>query len=291
MNDVCAVVVTFHPDGDVLENLATVRPQVSSLVVVDNGSNPAELAPLRAAAVALAFELIENGDNLGIATALNIGVLRAKALGFGWVLLFDQDSRVTPGFVTAMMHGFSTSSFGDKLAILNPRYIDSRFRTDLEQHRHLATGELESATTSGSLSPMWLYDKVGLFTDELFIDGVDYDFSLRVREFGYVCATCTEAFLLHAPGTPTPRTLFGRFHFKTSNYSAIRRYYQERNKLWNIRRHGRRFPEFFANQMFISVKDLTRVLLAEEDPWTKAKFFLRGWIDGLRGRMGKYPYS
>lgn len=34
----CAVVVTFRPGPEVLENLATLRPQVDALVVVDNTS-------------------------------------------------------------------------------------------------------------------------------------------------------------------------------------------------------------------------------------------------------------
>ncbi|MES2392876.1 MAG: glycosyltransferase, partial [Acidobacteriota bacterium] len=123
---VCAVIVTFHPDADVIANLQALRPQVSRVVVVDNGSTPEELAQLRQAALALDVELIENGDNLGIAAALNRGIRRALELDYLWVLLFDQDSRVTEDFTQTMMGAFAASPSRDRLAILIPRYEDRR---------------------------------------------------------------------------------------------------------------------------------------------------------------------
>jgi rhamnosyltransferase len=95
-NGVCAVVVTFHPASEVLANLSQVHQQVQNVVVVDNGSRLESLAPLRAASASAGFHLIENGENLGVATALNIGIRQAQALGAVWVLLFDQDSALPP---------------------------------------------------------------------------------------------------------------------------------------------------------------------------------------------------
>ncbi len=75
---VCAVVVTYHPDDVVLENLVAIRPQVQGLLVVDNGSSEERRNRLRRGARDVGFTLIENGENLGIATALNIGAKWAK---------------------------------------------------------------------------------------------------------------------------------------------------------------------------------------------------------------------
>src|SRR5579872_2133428 len=99
---VCAVIVTHHPSAKMLELLNDVLAQVQGLVVVDNGSNDDEVQALRNRSGALGFQLIENGKNLGIAEALNQGVAWAKIKGFLWVILFDQDSRITGGFVRQM---------------------------------------------------------------------------------------------------------------------------------------------------------------------------------------------
>jgi rhamnosyltransferase len=282
-----AIVVTYHPDEEVLNNLTTLRQQVADIIVVDNGSAETERAQLRERCAALSATLIENPTNLGIPRALNQGILCAREHHALWVLLFDQDSRVTDDFVDALLRFFASNPWGDRLAIANPRYLDMRFNTDLPQHREV-NGELESATTSGSLSPMRIFDQFGLFAEELFIDGVDYEYSLRLRTHGYVIAKCSEAVLLHSPGSPTHHNLFGSKPFQASNYAPVRRYYQERNKIWNLRRYGRSFPGFFVNQFTISLKDLIKIVLVEDNSWVKLRFFLRGIADGLRNRMGKF---
>ncbi len=290
MNEVCAIVVTFHPDNDVLENLGTLRPQVARLVVVDNGSSGGELSALRSAASLLDFEIIENGENLGIATALNLGIRRAEALAIPWVLLFDQDSRVTDGFTAAMLHCFQTSRWGSRLAILVPRYIDMRHGFPLPGNWFSGSG-LETAMTSGMLMRLSTFQQQGTFVDELFIDSVDFEYSLRLRRAGLILDECPDAVLLHSPGTPTYRTLFGSGRIVIDNYSPIRRYYQERNRLWMCRRYLFSFPGYCFKTLNVSGKNFVKILLWEADKANKLKFFLRGLLDGLRGRMGRLDLS
>jgi hypothetical protein len=48
--DVCAIVVTYHPDAAFPIRLNNVSPQVGTIVIVDNGSSDAERNMLREAA-------------------------------------------------------------------------------------------------------------------------------------------------------------------------------------------------------------------------------------------------
>lgn len=285
MDGVSVVVVTFHPDSEVLINLTAVRPEVEHLIVVDNGSTAQELAPLRVASQSMNFELIENGENLGIASALNIGIRRAMQLNAFYIFLFDQDSRVTDGFVATMIATFRGSRWGAELGILVPQYTDIRHGTPLFSNR--VRHGLEAAMTSGSLLRAETFTRCGYFVDDLFIDGVDYEFSLRLRKIGYVIDECSEAMLLHSPGEPRHHKLFGVFRYKTANYSPVRRYYQERNKVWITKRYGLRFPVFCFKLFLFSSKDFVKILVAEEDKLIKARYFLRGVLDGIRGRLGK----
>ena len=93
-DSVCAIVVTFHPDHDVLENLSKLHKQIPNVVVIDNGSSLEFVGHLRDISSRLGFHLVENKENVGIATALNIGVRYAQTIGVNWVFLFDQDSAV-----------------------------------------------------------------------------------------------------------------------------------------------------------------------------------------------------
>ncbi len=285
--DVFAIVVTFHPDAEVEHNLAAVRAQAETLLVVDNGSNDAELVRLRELAQRLRFELIENGQNLGIATALNIGVRRAMELAArspdrGWALLFDQDSSVTEGFAETMLGCFAAAPPG--LGLLVPRYRDKRTGAEIPQER-LAGRELQVAMTSGSLLKLRTFAEQGMFADELFIDGVDHEYCLRLRRAGLRVEECAQAVLLHSPGSPRLHSWLG-WKFQTANYSPARRYFQERNKIWMYRRYAKVFPRYCGRLMLVSVKDFAKLVLVEADKVAKIGGFLRGLLDGVRGRMG-----
>jgi rhamnosyltransferase len=287
---VCAVVVTFHPDEDVLSNLKMLQAQVRHLIVVDNGSFDWELEPVRSLSSELSFKLIDNPDNLGIATALNIGIRWAQSTGAEWVLLFDQDSSVTQGFTETMLCGFNTSPWGERLGILVPRYIDARLGLVLPCKR-ARTGGLEFAMTSGSLIRLSTFERHGFFVDEFFIDAVDLEYSLRLRKAGYLIEECPNAILHHRPGALQTYPFRGQSLFKTANYSPLRRYYQQRNLVWVVRRYWRAFPRFFLFLYSNNFKTIIKTLLGESETWTKCYYVGLGIIDGLRERMGKASWS
>lgn len=281
---VAAVVVTYEPGVGFLRNVSALRQQLHRLIVVDNGSAAKKVEELRAAAQRMAFDLIENGSNLGIAAALNRGVERALTLGAGWIFLFDQDSCVTPGFAEAMVQAYIASPWGDRLKILTPQYRAAETGAVLPAIR--AKQGIAVAWTSGSLLRAETLRGFGPFREELFIDEVDHEYSLRLRQSGMVLDQTPAATLLHALGSPTEHTLFGK-KFCSTNYSPVRRYYQERNKVWMARHFGRSFPGFILRRFRMSATDFAKILIFEENRWRKARFFLRGWIDGLRGKTGR----
>jgi len=282
---VCAIVVTYHPDDTVVLNLAAIRKQIDMLIVVDNGSREQDLEGL----VQPSDECILNEENFGIARALNQGIERANLLGAEWIFLFDQDSCATEGMVDAMLEEFERSVWGERLGILVPRYRDRRLLSDIPPDRTRIG--LHAAMTSGSLLRSRTFAEHGMFVDDLFIDAVDYEFSLRLRRAGLVLEQCDSAVLLHSPGDPEVHRFGGRKIFLTANYSPVRRYYQERNKVWVARRYFRDFPFFCTRLFFFGSKDLIKIILGEHNKRIKLRFFLRGTLDGLRERMGRLDLS
>lgn len=282
---VCAVLVTYHPDAEIIENLRNVLAEVQGLVVVDNGSAPHELEALRTAARDFGFHLIENGENLGIAEALNQGVRWAKSERYPWILLFDQDSRTHAGFVDAMLKTWLSHPQREKVASIYPRYTHPEL--GYTQLAPLASdGSLIWCMTSGTLMPAWIFDKVGWFASDFFIDWVDVEYGFRIRAAGYVMAESQEAVLLHDPGQSAPASFLG-LRFWPSHHSAVRRYYMSRNRVVVFRNYLFRLPLCTVKAMYIALRDTAKCFLGEKDRPRKLRNFLVGTWDGMTGRMGK----
>jgi rhamnosyltransferase len=285
MQTVCAVIITYHPSATMLENIPKALAQVQRLVVVDNGSNREAVSALRSASTVLGFQLIENGENLGIAQALNQGVQWAKSQGFPWVILFDQDSKITEDFVEQMFATWESHPSRDRVSSIHPRYIGPETGLELLVPRMRDGGPFVSMT-SGSLMPIWIFDKIGWFASEYFIDFVDWEYCARIRAAGYLVADSREATLLHAAGDPTRVKVLG-FSFQPSHHSAMRRYYIARNSIVFYKKYFRVFPWQVLYSAYWQLRGTMKCLLLEENRAHKFRNFLLGTWDGLTGRMGK----
>ena len=204
--DVCAVVVTYHPDSGFPDRLDRVRPQVGWVVVVDNGSSPPAREMLRNAA-GPDVELILNDANLGVATALNQGVGRARERSFRWALTLDQDSIVEPFLVQALLEAFNDFPMKEKVAVVGSNYYDEKRAKTLVPESPTQPSCLEQTTviTSGSLISVDAYGKVGPFRDEFFIDHVDDEYCLRARAMGYKVILCRRPVIRHSIGSARRR--------------------------------------------------------------------------------------
>lgn len=282
---VCAVIVTYHPSAKMLENISDVFAQVQGLVVVDNGSNAEELGPLRVASHTIGFQLIENGQNLGVAEALNQGVRWAKCKGYPWVILFDQDSRITDGFVGQMFAAWGAHPDRERVCSIHPRYVDPETGAESLVRRARDGGPVVS-TTSGALMPTWIFDRIGWFASEYFIDWVDIEYSLRARAADYLIADSRQAVLLHHAGHPKKLGFLG-FSFRPTHHSAMRRYYMSRNRIVVYRKYFRLFPGWVLGSINESLRENIKCFVSEQNRSRKFRSFLLGTWDGLTGRMGK----
>lgn len=282
---VCGVVVTYHPTGEMVQNLRNVLSQTDTLVVVDNCSRPDALNELRDASRSLGFHLIENSENLGIAEALNQGVRWAKSEGYPWVILFDQDSRLTPHFVENMVATWQAHPQRERVCSMHPTYYDPGARRDHVRVRASDGGPITSMT-SGALMPVWVFDKLGWFASEYFIDEVDSEYCYRIRAAGYIIADSKDAVLHHTTGHPEPFKLLG-FRCRPTQHSAIRRYYMSRNRIVLYRKYFPIFPRFVLHSMHMAFIETVKCFIADRDRLHKIRNFLLGTWDGLRGRMGK----
>lgn len=282
---VCAVIVTYHPVVGTAEKIPRLLTQVQGLVVVDNGSNDEELNPLRMMSRTLGYELIENAENLGVAEALNQGVRWGQNNGFPWVVLFDQDSKISDGFIDKMFAAYASHPARERLGSIHPKYVDPESGLVA-----MVPADKEGAPlfpmTSGALMPVWIFEKIGWFESDYFIDVVDWEYSFRIRAAGYLVAEASNAPLLHSPGNPEGTTILGR-SYNLTHHNSIRRYYISRNSIAFYRKYFFAFPRWISKSAYRQFRDLIVCLIAEEGRARNFRSFLLGTWDGITGRMGK----
>jgi len=283
---VCAVMVTYHASAETLANIRIVLPQVQALVVVDNDSAAGEIASLRESSQVSGFQLIENHENRGIAEALNQGIAWARSRGYPWVILFDQDSTITNGFILQMFATWESHPRRERVGSIHPRYKDRVTGVEAPIQRAKDDGGPLTSLTSGALMPTWIFDRIGYFASDFFIDCVDVEFCFRLRASGYYVADSKEAVLLHSAGHPERVSVMG-FGFSPTHHSAARRYYMSRNRVVVSRRYIRLFPGLVLHYVYLTLRETAKCLLAERDRARKIRNFLLGTWDGLVGRMGK----
>ena len=281
------MVVTFQSEPATLDNIALLRPQVDDLIVVDNGSSKQAVVMLREASVVWNLTLVENQSNLGIAAALNLGVVVALSHHHSWVIVFDQDSTVTPGFVEAMALGYRHHPLRDSVGIFCPHYVDRLSGAVVETTAVLADGSPIVAMTSGSLMPTWVFKRCGWFLEELFVDQVDVEYCFRLRSAGYLIARSPEARLLHSAGCPRLHRAWGLGSFRATHHSALRRYYMTRNRLWITRKYWRMHLGWCLPILRSILTDTVKLALVEDSKTAKLRSTFAGALDAIRGRLGE----
>jgi rhamnosyltransferase len=286
---VCAIVVTYHPDDGFAARLGRIVPQVAATFIVDNGSTGTGMTMLRGAAAGATVALICNSENLGVATALNIGARRALAEGFTWALLLDQDTEVDPDMVDGLLAAHASCAGVDRIIIVGSRFRDTH-GPSVEPIRLGSRAELweevESTITSGSLLSLRAYAAIAPFRDEFFIDYVDTEFCIRARAAGYRIIQTRRPLMSHTVGAPTSHKLPWSTKW-TTNHSSDRRYYIARNNTVLLREYGTRGGGPWLFKSFIRCCRLVkRIAFYERDKTKKIFAVWQGWWDALHGRMG-----
>lgn len=287
---ICAVVVTYFPEGDLTARLLAVRAQVGRVVVVDNGTTGPAADILGAAESALDVEVIRNACNSGIAAALNQGVRWAQERDFSWVLTLDQDSIVFPDMVESQAQALQACGFSEKVAVIGSNFthaVDGRVFGEVGENSSLLFSEVEAVITSGSLVSLSVFEEIGDFREEFFLDCVDFDYCLRARSNGFRVIMTTRVLMEHPIGHVSRHRL-AWVDAGTANYTPIRQYYMTRNTIILAKEYVFKAPLWVCRSLWVRTKSIILVCVFESGLLPKIRFLLLGVFDGILGRMGRF---
>ena len=280
MCKVAAIIVSYNPDNNLLDSINLLINQVERIIIVDNGSESEKKKNIKLIRDIdkEKIEIIFNEENLGIATALNIGVRSALKQGYNWILTMDQDSKVSKNMVEKMLEVYNGIDEKERKDILSifPNFVDERVQS-IEENSDMDTYEyVDADITSGNLLRAEVFDKVGFFDDSLFIDLVDTDFCMRLNEKNIKMIKVRDAILYHSLGeSQSVKSIFGKFN--TSNHSALRRYYMTRNRFYTWEKY-KDLNSFTLNRdKSLFKKEFVKIVLGEKDKINKIKMVFKGY--------------
>ena len=142
--------------------------------------------------------------------------------------------------------------------------------------------ECKTILTSGNFINIEDYKKIHGFSEELFIDCVDFELNEQFANISRKICYINEVSLIHQMGNPIKKKFFGKT-VTALNHSPIRYYYRFRNGYYLYKRNKAFYKDL--KKQFFSIK--LKTLLYEPDKRTKFKMMRLGIKDAKKGKLGK----
>jgi len=230
--------------------------------------------------------LIINETNVGIAAALNNGVKRALLDGADYVLTLDQDTSVSRALVQKLLQAGPQLGPDSPFLIAAPRTVNGYEYKCV----HGVSGNQCSVETiqSGMLFHSSAFHEIGYFREELFIDGVEADYLIRMHRAERHVLLLNGVDLEQPLGNPFMLRAFGRT-IRSNNHPPFRRYYITRNRLVLVREHWRREPEWARVAINRLLRQSLRAAIVEPGRRQKIRAMAVGALHSITGRMGPLP--
>lgn len=270
---------------------------LNEIVIVDNASSDGTSAML--ATRYPQVTLLQMPRNLGQAGGWSVGLsYAALRKQHDWIWTFDYDSVPAPNALEALLSGIrQLGSTEAEIGMVAPIPVHSETGTCylpfLWRDGFVKPSADEACQpawfadvviASGTLVRRKVVDQIGLPRADFFMDLADFEYSLRARAHGYKIAVISQVEISHEIGTTREVGLLG-YTRPWISQPPFREYYVSRNLTylaWQL------YPSL-STKLFLARRLAARfagVLLFSPNGFACAISLIRGFGDGLRGRMG-----
>lgn len=268
---VVAGIVTYHPNRQrLIENIMSLHCQVDHVLIIDNGSEELEFIKDIACTN---VSVVRNGENLGMAKALNILLNFALENKYEWMITMDQDSILLEGIVERYL---SYSHLNDVAAMTC--FIQDRNLQEQLDIINIDFKYVKECITSGCFCNVKILEKIGGFDEALFIDLVDTEFCFNLYSNGYKIIRIPQIGLLHEMGHAESFSVGNK---KVTVYSEppLRHYYISRNWVYVYKKYRRK--EYLFRMVYSGLK----TIVFEKQRLKKIKAICLGIYDGIKNNM------
>ncbi len=230
---IAAAVILYNPNKEeVLRNINTYIKYVDALYIYDNTetSSSFDIEQLNFSNVYYFWD----GQNKGMSIRLNEAGNKALLDKYKWLLTMDQDSFFDKEVISNYVFSLSDLENNNQIGVVGLSNTSSSIAVINKKHFHQYI-EVNHVITSGSLLNLEVYKNTKGFDENLFIDGVDWDYCIAVNLAGYRVIQFTNLFMKHSLGkivrNASIKNLF-LIKKEKSVHCPLRCYYLQRNMLY-----------------------------------------------------------
>ncbi|MCM1284298.1 MAG: glycosyltransferase [Clostridium sp.] len=271
---ILAAIVAFNPNIDQLQrNIRAIVPQVDDVIVMDNASQNGE----KIEKICLENSIIywKKTCNEGIAKPLNdvFGYAKGK---YDWVITLDQDSVCELDYIKKASRYFSS----EKIGIISTVYYEKNFGkiigTVKEENKYQY---VKRVITSAAIVNVKAYEKTCGYDELLFLDYVDFDFSVKIRQAGYKILRMNDSVLTHELGNSSVRH-FLIWSFRLSSHSPEREFNIAKSIVIYIRKYYK--TENIQRDVLSLCKHFLLAVTYETEKKAKLKSLIKGVVEGMK---------
>jgi GT2 family glycosyltransferase len=279
------VILNWNGKEDTLQCLHSVQEVDYSryrVLVVDNASDDGSVDAIRAAFPAV--ELVVNESNLGFAAGNNEGMRYALQRGADCLLLLNNDTRVDPKVLTALVRACEANP---ALGLASPKvyyfdrpqviyYAGARRGWLPLLPRLVGAGEEDHGQCEQpqEVDYVWgqamfikreVIEKIGLLDPRFFMYYEDADYCLRAREAGYRIACVPSARVWHKVAKGTEGDYLTRWQYKVTS-------------MWHFHRKYSRFG--WPHALLLTIVTLAWITVRElaRGNWRPLPQMARSWV-------------
>jgi len=274
VSNIGAVVTSHNPPDIFFENITQIAEQALHLVIVDNNSDKKWLHTFNQIEQSFSnVTIICNHENKGVGAALNQGVaFLLNKFKVEWVATFDHDTLIPDNYFEKLSNATKQQNNTNLARIIGPNYAASQIKKNIA---------VEALITSGMVIHNSVFNSIGYFREDFFIDSIDHEFCLRANSKGITVYQAGSVAIDHKLGNPQKIQLWPFGSFFILKYSPIRKYYMFRNFIFLFRLYFKSNKNWlFKNSIFLA-KEFLKTALFERNRQGNFAAITRGMAHGI----------
>jgi len=224
------------------------------------------------------------GANIGLSEAYNLISSKALKGGSTYLVTLDQDTVFNVEHLECYLDKILKCDIKN-VGLFAPRVEYNHKKRSLKNVKNsnpVVYHEIKWAISSGSCLSLDAWKAVGGFDKAYFIDYLDYDYCIQLRNSYFKIIEVSNIKLNQNLGLNVKK-----LGFNHASHNSLRHYYMFRNRLYF---HLRKSGYFMSPYLLVfakSIKHIIEIVLFEDNSWTKIKACLTGFQDYWSCSMGK----